>query len=76
MKCKREDSSKSKPSSKGNHAKGWVDKGLKSYNPPKKGSNKIFSGKEGKGNKDKQKQFMSRPTASNLIVHTRYKIAL
>ena len=52
---KREDSSKPKPQSKGNHAKGRGDKGSKGYTP-KKRSSKTSSGKEGKG-KDKKKEF-------------------
>ena len=48
---KRGDSSKPKPQSRGNHAKGGGDKGSRGYTP-KEGSSKGPSGKDGKG-KDK-----------------------
>ena len=54
----RGDSSKPKPPSKGNHAKGGGDKGSKGYTP-KEGSSKTSSGKDGKG-KDKRKEFTPR----------------
>ncbi|RVW92708.1 Retrovirus-related Pol polyprotein from transposon 297 [Vitis vinifera] len=52
---KKGDSSKPKPQSKGNHAKGGGDKGSRGY-PSKEGSSKGPSGKDGK-DKDKQKEF-------------------
>ena len=48
------DSSKPKPQSKGNHAKGGKNKGSRGYTP-KEGSSKTSSGKDGKC-KDKQKK--------------------
>ncbi|RVW13292.1 hypothetical protein CK203_103430 [Vitis vinifera] len=48
------DSSKPKPQSKGNHAKGGENKGSRGYTP-KEGSSKTSSGKDGKC-KDKQKE--------------------
>ena len=48
---KKGDSSKPKPQSKGNHAKGGGDKGSRGY-PSKEGSSKGPSGKDGK-DKDK-----------------------
>ena len=55
---KREDSSKPKPQSKSNHAKGGEDKGSRGY-PSKEGSSRGPSGNDGKG-KDKWKEFMPR----------------
>ena len=55
---KRGDSSKPKPWSKGNHAKGRGDMGFRGYTP-KEGSNKTSGGKDGKG-KDKGKEFTPR----------------
>ncbi|KAL6315079.1 hypothetical protein AAG906_030933 [Vitis piasezkii] len=55
---KRGDSSKPKPQSKGNHAKGGGDKGSRGC-PSKEGSSKGPSGKDGK-DKDKQKEFTHR----------------
>ena len=55
---RRGDSSKPKPQSKGNHAKGGGDKGLKGYTL-KEGSSKTYGGKDGKG-KDKRKEFTPR----------------
>ena len=55
---RRRDSSKPKPQSKGNHAKGGGDKGSQGY-ISKEGSSKGPSGKDGKG-KDKRKEFTPR----------------
>ena len=55
---RRGDSSKPKPPSKGNQAKGGGDKGSRSY-AYKEGSSKGPSGKDGKG-KDKRKEFTPR----------------
>ena len=56
---KKEDFSKPKPQSKGNHAKDWGrggDKGAKGYTVTKEGPRKGPNGKDGK-NKDKRKEF-------------------
>ena len=55
---KRGDSSKPKPPSKGNQAKGGGDKRSQGHTP-KEGSSKGPSGKDGKG-KDKRKEFTPR----------------
>ena len=55
---KRENFSKLKPQSKGNHAKSGEDKGSRGY-IPKKESSKVLSNKDGKG-KHKQKKFTPR----------------
>ena len=55
---RRGDSSKPKPQSKGNHAKGGGDKGSKGYTL-KEGSSKTYGGKDGKG-KDKRNEFTPR----------------
>ena len=55
---RRGDSSKPKPQSKGNHAKGGGDKGSKGYTL-KEGSSKTYGGNDGKG-KDKRKEFTPR----------------
>ena len=55
---RRGDSSKPKPPSKSNQAKGGGDKGSRGYTS-KEGSSKGPSGKDGK-DKDKQKEFMPR----------------
>ena len=55
---KRGDSSKRKPQSKGNHAKGGGDEGSWGYTP-REGSSKGPTGKDSKG-KDKRKKFMPR----------------
>ncbi|RVX16168.1 hypothetical protein CK203_014398 [Vitis vinifera] len=65
---RREDSSKPKPQSKSNHAKGAGDKGSRCYTS-KEGSNKGFSGKDGKG-KDKRKEFMPRTNCFLCDGHT------
>ena len=55
---RRGDSSKPKPPSKGNQAKGGGDKRSQGHTP-KEGSSKGPSGKDGKG-KDKRKEFTPR----------------
>ncbi|KAL6322424.1 hypothetical protein AAG906_008079 [Vitis piasezkii] len=59
---RRGDSSKPKPPSKGNQAKGGGDKRSQGHTP-KEGSSKGPSGKDGKG-KDKRKEFTPEPIAS------------